>query len=152
MRLKRSIRIQLVAFTVIAIFAISVMFFGYMQIPATFFGVGHYTVTVQLPEAGGLYSEGNVTYRGVKVGRIADVHLTDTGAAAVLSLNSGIDIPADLDAEVHSVSAVGEQYVALLPRNRSAPPLKDGDVISADRTSIPPNINSLLAAANSGLK
>ncbi|MGV0643774.1 MCE family protein [Mycolicibacterium sp. XJ879] len=152
MRLKRSIRIQLVVFAVIAVFAISVMFFGYMKVPATFFGVGHYTVTVQLPEAGGLYSEGNVTYRGVKVGRIVDVHLTDTGAAAVLSLTSGIDIPADLDAEVHSVSAVGEQYVALLPRDRSASPLKDGDVIPADRTSIPPNINSLLASANRGLE
>ena len=30
---------------------------------------------------------------------------------------------------MHSQSAVGEQYVALLPRNGTAPPLKDGDVI-----------------------
>ncbi len=152
MRLKRAIKIQLAIFAVIATVGVAFMFFGYMRIPATFFGVGRYTVTVQLPQAGGLYTDGNVTYRGVAVGRVVDVRLTDTGAAAVLSLKSGIDIPADLDAEVHSVSAVGEQYVALLPHNRDAPPLKDGDVIPASRTTIPPNINSLLASANTGLK
>lgn len=91
-------------------------------------------------------------YRGVTVGRVKDVRLNATGVAAVLSLKSGIDIPADLDAQVHSVSAVGEQYIALLPRSRSAPPLKDGDVIPSSRTSIPPNINTLLAAANTGLQ
>ncbi|MGV0674654.1 MlaD family protein [Mycolicibacterium fortuitum] len=152
MRLKRAVRIQLIVFAVIATVGVAFMFFGYMQVPSAFFGVGRYTVTVQLPHAGGLYPEGNVTYRGVSVGRVVDVRLTDSGAAAVLSLKSGIDIPADLDAEVHSVSAVGEQYVALLPRSRNATPLKDGDVIPAGRTSIPPNINSLLAEVNTGLK
>ncbi|MGV0790769.1 MCE family protein [Mycolicibacterium sp. XJ1819] len=152
MRLKRGVKIQLAVFAVIATVAVTVMFFNYMRIPAAFFGVGHYTVTVQLPQAGGLYPEGNVTYRGVKVGRVVDVRLTETGAEAVLRLKSGIDIPADLDAEVHSVSAVGEQYVALLPRTREASPLKNGDVIPISRTSIPPNINSLLASANRGLE
>ena len=52
-----------------------------------------------------------------QVGIVESVNLTDTGVAAELSLNSGIEIPADLDAEVHSQSAVGEQYVALLPRS-----------------------------------
>ena len=62
------------------------------------------------------------------------VDLTDTGVAAVLSLNSDVKIPADLDAEVHSVSAVGEQFVQLLPRSADGPVLKNGDVIPQDRT------------------
>ncbi len=49
------------------------------------------------------------------------VRLTPTGVEAVLSLKSGIDIPSDLRAEVHSQSAIGEQYVALLPRTGDAP-------------------------------
>ncbi len=53
---------------------------------------------------------------------------------------------------MHSQSAVGEQYVQLLPRNGNAPPLKDGDVIPADRTSVPPDINTLLEATNRGLQ
>lgn len=152
MRLSSRILYQLAAFGVISVVAVAIMFFSYMRVPSAFFGVGHYTVTVQLPEAAGLYATGNVTYRGVAVGRVKDVRLTHTGVEVVLSLNSDVHIPADLNAEVHSVSAVGEQYVALLPRSGSGPPLKNGDVIPVNRTSIPPNINSLLAAANRGLQ
>jgi phospholipid/cholesterol/gamma-HCH transport system substrate-binding protein len=108
-------------------------------------------VTVQLPRTAGLYPSGNVTYHGAEVGRIKSVHLTETGVAAVLTLKSGIEIPSDLDAQVHSQSAVGEQYIALLPR-RESPPLKNGDVIAADRTSVPPDIDSALDAMNTGLK
>jgi phospholipid/cholesterol/gamma-HCH transport system substrate-binding protein len=127
--------------------------FGYYyQLQSRFFDLGVYTVRVELAQANTLYEGGNVTYRGVDVGRINDVRLTDTGAEAVLQLNSGTKIPSDLNVEVHSVSAVGEQYLSLLPRNGTSPPLKNGDVIPADRTTFPPDINALLAAANRGLE
>jgi phospholipid/cholesterol/gamma-HCH transport system substrate-binding protein len=111
MHLNRRVRLQLAIFTIVAVVAGAVMIFGYINVPALV-GAGRYTVTVQLPEAAGLYKSGNVTYRGTEVGRIEDVRLTDTGAQAVLSLNSDTKIPSDLQAEVHSQSAVGEQYVA----------------------------------------
>ena len=152
MRLGKKTQIQLGAFAVVAVVAIGIAVVSYMQIPTVFFGVGRYTVTVQLTQAANLYPGGNVTYHGVEVGRVQAVKLTNTGVAAVLQLKSGIDIPATgLTAEVHSVSAVGEQYVELSPHSATGPPLKDNDVIRADHTSVPPNINSLLAAANSGL-
>lgn len=150
-RLTRRIKIQLLAFAAVSLIAAAVMFFAFMQVPTFFFGIDRYAVTMQLPQAGGLYSGGNVTYRGVEVGRVQAVRLTDTGAEAVLRLNSDIHIPADLSAAVHSVSAVGEQYVELLPRSAQGPSLKDGDVITADRTYVPPDINSLLGATNRGL-
>src|ERR1700741_277995 len=107
MHLTRRTKIQLVVFASIAVVAVAVMGLGYMRIPTVFFGAGRYTVRMQLPQAAGLYQGGNVTYRGVEVGRVQDVRLTNTGAEAVLQLKSGIDIPAgDLTAEVHSVSAV----------------------------------------------
>ncbi len=124
----------------------------FMKLPAKWFGVGRYTVTVELPQTGGLYSTSNVTYRGTEVGRVESVHLTDTGVEAVLSLKSGIDIPSDLIAQVHSQSAIGEQYVELLPRNGTSPPLKNGDVIPLADTTVPPDINAVLAAANTGLQ
>src|ERR1700757_1858610 len=127
------------------------MFFAFMQVPTVFFGVDRYSVTVQLPQAGGLYAGGDVTYRGVEIGRVQTVRLTDTGAEAVLQLDSDVHIPADLSAQVHSVSAVGEQYVELLPRTSKGPSLRNGDVIPLDRTYVPPDINSLLAATNRGL-
>jgi phospholipid/cholesterol/gamma-HCH transport system substrate-binding protein len=151
MRLDRRIKMQLAIFTVIALIAIPIMLFGYVKLPEML-GIGRYTVTVELPAAGGLYKRGNVTYRGTEVGRIEEVRLTNTGVEALLSLNSDTKIPSDLDAEVHSQSAVGEQYVALLPRNGTSPPLKNGDVIPLNRTSVPPDINSLLDATNRGLQ
>lgn len=148
--LTRRIRVQLAVFAVIALISGAAMAFGYIRLPAMF-GIGRYQVTVELPRTAGLYASGNVTYRGAEVGRVESVHLTATGVAAVLSLKSGIDIPSDLDAQVHSQSAVGEQYIALLPR-RDSPPLKNGDVIPADRTSVPPDLDSSLDALDTGLK
>src|SRR3979490_3405171 len=110
MNLHRRIKIQLAIFTVIALVALALMSLHFMELPARMFGVGRYTVKIELPEAGGLYSSGNVTYRGTEVGRVESVHLTNTGVEAVLSLKSGIDIPSDLIAQVHSQSAIGEQY------------------------------------------
>lgn len=151
MRLTRRIRIQLAIFAALILVGLWAVFGYYYQLPSRFFDVGVYTVSVQLSQANTLYDGGNVTYRGVHVGRINEVRLTDTGAEAVLQLDSGTNIPSDLTIEVHSVSAVGEQYLSLLPRNGNSPPLKDGDVIPADRTTFPPDINALLAATNRGL-
>lgn len=152
MRLTRRILIQLAVFVFVAVIAGGVMLFGYIKAPSLLFGVGRYTVTVELPAAGGLYAGGNVSYRGAEVGRVTSVHLTDNGVEAVLSLKSGMKIPSDLDAQVHSQSAVGEQYVALLPRNDTSAPLKNGDVIPLSRSTVPPDINSLLDATNRGLE
>ncbi|MGA5546194.1 MCE family protein [Mycobacterium sp. NPDC051198] len=152
MRMNRRIWIQLAVLTVVTLTAFTVMALGYMRLPNLLFGVGHYRVTVQLPEAAGLYGRANVTYLGTEVGQVRSVELTDTGVDAVLSLRSDVDIPSDLDAEVHSTSAVGEQYVALLPRAGQSAPLADGDVIPVERTTVPPDVNTLLDATNTGLQ
>ncbi|WP_099025843.1 MCE family protein [Mycolicibacterium palauense] len=151
MRLSKWIKIQLAIFATVATVAGALMIFGYIRVPALL-GVGRYDVTMQLASAGGLYGTANVSYRGVEVGRVSSVHLTESGVEATLSLRSDVRIPSDLDAEVRSTSAIGEQYVALLPRGDTAPPLKEGDVIPSARTSIPPAIGTLLDAANRGLQ
>ncbi|MDT5016046.1 MAG: phospholipid/cholesterol/gamma-HCH transport system substrate-binding protein, partial [Mycobacterium sp.] len=152
MNLTRRIWIQLAVVAAVALAGVGVMFFPVLDLQAKWFGIGRYTVTVQLPQAGGLYERGNVTYRGYNVGQVKSVQLTDNGVEAKISLDSDIKIPSDLNAEVHSVSAIGEQYIDLLPRSADAPPLKNGDVIPRDRTTVPPNISSLVDAANKGLQ
>ncbi|MGV0794074.1 MCE family protein [Mycolicibacterium sp. XJ1819] len=151
MRLNRRTRIQLSILGVVSLISITAMVVVYMQIPTTFLGFARYTVTVQLDQAGGLYERSNVSYRGVEVGRVLEVRLTDNGAEAKVQLKSDVPIPADVDVEVHSVSAIGEQYIALLPRSDDGALLKNGDVIAADKVHIPPDINSLLAATDRGL-
>jgi phospholipid/cholesterol/gamma-HCH transport system substrate-binding protein len=151
MILTRQILIQLTIFSLLSLTALGVMVFGYMRLPEMM-GIGEYRVTVELPETGGLYPRGNVTYRGAQVGLVDNVELTDSGVSAVLSLDSDIKIPADVVAEVHSQSSVGEQYVMLVPRSGQGPALRDGDVIPRDRTTVPTDINSVLDDTTRGLE
>ncbi|WP_139805797.1 MlaD family protein, partial [Mycobacterium avium] len=127
--LTRFVRIQLIIFAIVSTIGMATMLISYMQVP-TLLGIGKITVTLELPAEGGLYRFANVTYRGVQVGTVTSVGLTEHGAKATLSLGSSPKIPADLRAEVRSVSAVGEQYVDLRPRTDSPPYLRDGAVIA----------------------
>ncbi len=141
--LTRFVRNQLIIFTIASIVGVAVMLFTYMQVP-TFLGIGRIDVKLQLPATGGLYQFSNVTYRGVQVGKVTDVKLTETGAEATLTLDTSPKIPADLQAEVRSVSAVGEQYVDLRPRTDSGPYLGDGSVIAMDNATIPQQVGPML--------
>jgi virulence factor Mce-like protein len=141
--LTRFVRIQLTIFTIASIVGVLVMVFAYLQAP-TLLGVGRITVTLELPAAGGLYRFSNVTYRGVQVGKVTSVGLSSSGPKATLSLDTSPRIPADLQAQVRSISAVGEQYVDLRPRTDSGPYLKDGSVIPARDTTIPQAVGPML--------
>jgi virulence factor Mce-like protein len=141
--LTRFIKIQLAIFTVVSIIGVSVMAFSYMQIP-TLLGLGRHVVTLQLPSSGGLYRFSNVTYRGVEVGKVTEMRVTPDGAEATMSISTSPKIPADLVAEVRSVSAVGEQYVDLRPRTDSGPYLANGSVITEQNTTIPAPVGPVL--------
>ncbi|MGV0787947.1 MlaD family protein [Mycolicibacterium sp. XJ2] len=141
--LTRAVRTQLIVFTIASVIAVTAMVFGYLRVP-TWFGIGHITVTAELPGTGGLYRFGNVTYRGVQIGKVTSVSPTATGATATLSLRSSPKIPADVQANVRSVSAVGEQYVDLVPRADGPPYLRDGAVIAEPDTTIPLRVGPVL--------
>ena len=141
--LSRFVRNQLIIFTIASIIGVTVMVFTYMQVP-TLLNIGRLTVKLELPAAGGLYRFSNVTYRGVQVGKVTGVKLTENGAEATMSLDTSPKIPADLEAAVRSVSAVGEQYVDLRPRTDSGPYLRDGSVITAENASIPQPVGPML--------
>lgn len=141
--LTRFVRNQLIIFTIASIVGVTVMLFAYMQLP-TLLNVGRLTVTLELPATGGLYRFANVTYRGVQIGKVKSVSLTENGAEALLSLNTSPKIPADLEANVLSVSAVGEQYVDLRPRTDSGPYLEDGSRIPVSDTTIPQQVGPML--------
>ncbi len=126
MNLDRRIKIRLALFAVIALGAAAVMIFRYIDVPAMVFGVGRYNVTVELPRAGGLYPSANVSYQGTVVGRVESVELTDTGVARqCCRCNPRTRFHRELRAEVHSQSAIGEQYVDLRPSTADAPAVEE---------------------------
>ncbi|CAJ1509053.1 MCE family protein [[Mycobacterium] holstebronense] len=141
--LTRFVRIQLILFLVASVIGVGAMLFGYMQVP-TMLGIGRVMVKLDLPETGGLYRFSNVTYNGVQIGTVTNVELTPGGVRATLSLNRSPKVPADLVAAVRSVSAIGEQYVDLLPRSDGGPYLHNGSVIAASDTEVPQQVGPML--------
>src|SRR5579875_1954682 len=111
--LTRLIKRQLVLFGIITVVALLVLGWYYLRIP-TLMGIGQYQLKADLPASGGLYPTANVTYRGITIGKVTNVEPTEQGAQATMSIATRYKIPLDAAANVHSVSAVGEQYLDLV--------------------------------------
>jgi phospholipid/cholesterol/gamma-HCH transport system substrate-binding protein len=111
-----------------------------------------YQVSVQLKDSGGLFERGEVTYRGVTVGRVEGLEFRTRGVTATLAIGNQWKIPSDLTAEVHNRSAVGEQYVDLIPKTDHGPYLVDGSVIAENLTSTPVHDEDLIVATDQLLR
>jgi len=147
--LRTSTRIQLVVFAVIAVLVIGFTAVRYANLGRLVGLRGYYVVQLELANAGGIFPQANVTYRGVSVGRVGAVRLTSTGVEADLNIsNSAPPIPANLQASVADLSAVGEQYVNLRPATSSGPYLTQGSVIPLRDTQLPLPVTSLLTSIN----
>ncbi|OMC52572.1 mammalian cell entry protein [Mycobacterium sp. IS-2888] len=142
------VRRQLILFGILTVISLSVLGIYYLQIPSLM-GVGRYTLKAELPASGGLYPTGNVTYRGITIGKVTDVEPTEQGAEATLSIDSRYKVPIDAIANVHSVSAVGEQYLDLVSPGNPGKFLSDGQTIS--KGTVPSEIGPALDTANRGL-
>jgi phospholipid/cholesterol/gamma-HCH transport system substrate-binding protein len=143
--LLRGTKVRLFLFALIAVFGIAYVGGTYAGLDRLFFSRG-YEVTVQFADSGGIFTNAEVTYRGVAVGRVTELRLSDTGIDVVLDIeDSAPPIPADTRAAVVNRSAVGEQYVDLIPDHSDPPYLTDGSVIPREHTAIPPGPEVLLS-------
>jgi phospholipid/cholesterol/gamma-HCH transport system substrate-binding protein len=143
----RLTKIQLAIFAIITVVTLTVMGIYYLRLPATF-GIGTYEASADFEAGGGLYKNANVTYRGVAVGRVESVSLNPNGVTAEMRLNSGTPIPQNVIATVKSVSAIGEQYIDLVPPDGPAPgKLRDGSKIERANTRIGQDVADLLHQA-----
>jgi phospholipid/cholesterol/gamma-HCH transport system substrate-binding protein len=141
----RRTRIQLLIFVVITLLGVSYVGARYARLDRVFLD-DHYTVVVHLERSGGIYEGGEVSYRGVQVGRVGRLALADDGVDAYLDIeNAYDDIPADTLAVVGNRSAVGEQYVELQPRSDAAPYLGEDSEISMADTRTPIATEKFLA-------
>ncbi|HEY0499872.1 MAG TPA: MlaD family protein [Kutzneria sp.] len=137
----RLVRIQLAVFSALTIFAVSVIVVDYLGLTG-----GKYTVTADFADASGLYPGAEVTYLGVSVGKVASMDLGTGGVAVALSLDQ--PVPAALRAEIHSTSAIGEQYVDLSPVGDTGIRAVDGTTITADRTKPMTPTDALLSSVD----
>jgi phospholipid/cholesterol/gamma-HCH transport system substrate-binding protein len=141
----RRTRIQLLVFVVITLLGVSYVGARYARLDRLVLD-DHYTVVAHFPDSGGIFAGGEVSYRGVQVGRVGELQLTDDGVDVYMDIdNSHDDIPADSLAVVGNRSAVGEQYVELQPQVDTAPYLGDSSEIAMADTRTPIPTQKLLA-------
>ncbi len=110
----RLVQVQLAVFAIVAICAVGYTGYAYGGFQR-YTGIGTYTVTADLADAGGLYPNALVTYRGVDVGVVTGLDAGVNGATARLQIKSDNHIPANSQAYVRSVSAAGEQFIDWCP-------------------------------------
>lgn len=113
-----------------------------------------YSVYAQFKDAGGVFTNQEVTYRGITVGQVGEMKVTETGVEIELKIDKDFDeIPKeDIEARVMFKSAVGEQFIDLLPGTDEEPYLEHDDEIPVEQTSIPVSTQALLSTLEAVLR
>jgi phospholipid/cholesterol/gamma-HCH transport system substrate-binding protein len=140
----RRTKLQLIAFVLLTVVGVSYVGAKYARLDR-FFVDDSFTVVAHFPDSGGSFAGAEVSYRGVRIGQVEELELTDDGVDLHLAIDQDHDdIPADTLAVVGNRSAVGEQYVELQPQTDDGPFLREGDEIDEDDTRIPLSTTTLL--------
>jgi len=132
----RRTRIQLVVFALITLIGVSFAGAKYARLDRLVHDPT-YTVVAHLASSGGIYQGAEVDWRGVRVGQVGKLVLTDEGVDVHLDVDRKYKaIPSATIAAVANRSAVGEQYVDLQPTTDAGPYLRE--IALADtRTPLP---------------
>lgn len=144
----RIVRNQLIVFGVVTLITLLVLGIYYLRLPSVA-GIGQYTLKAELPTSGGLYATANVTYRGATIGKVTSVEPTKSGAQVTMSIDDRYQIPIDATANVHSVSAVGEQYLDLVSEGAPGKTFLPGQTVT--KGTVPEDIGEALDAVERGL-
>jgi phospholipid/cholesterol/gamma-HCH transport system substrate-binding protein len=140
----RTTKVQLLVFALITLLGCSYVGARYAQLDRLVVD-DTYTVSADFADSGGIFVGAEVSYRGVPVGRVEGMQLTEHGVRVDLGIQNDVDaIPSDVDVVVANRSAVGEQYVDLQPRTDHGPYLHDRSVIAQADTRVPVAPTTLL--------
>ena len=133
-------KVQLLVFVLITMVGVAYVGARYARLDRLVFD-DSYQVVAHFANSGGIFEGAEVSYRGVTVGQVGDMRVSETGVDVVLEIDDdSARIPSDTEALVANRSAVGEQFVDLLPRTDEGPYLaEDSEIAQADtRTPIAP--------------
>ena len=140
----RRTKIQLLIFVIITLVGVSYVGARYARLDRLVRDDA-YTVVAHFSDSGGIFAGGEVSYRGVRIGTVDKLELTDEGVDVYLDIdNKWDDIPSETKAIVGNRSAVGEQYVELQPQTDDGPYLDDDSQIPIDMTATPIQTDALL--------
>jgi virulence factor Mce-like protein len=103
-------------------------------------------VTAYFSETIGVYPASTVRVLGVPVGTVNSVQPDGTGVRVIMTLNSGVAVPASAGAVVVAPSVVADRYIQLTPAYTGGPQLSNGAVIPASRTAVPVEVDQIYSS------
>jgi phospholipid/cholesterol/gamma-HCH transport system substrate-binding protein len=103
-------------------------------------------ITAFFPETIGVYPQSTVRVLGVPVGTVDGVQPDGTSVKVTMTINSGVKIPAGVDAVVLAPSVVSDRYIQLTPAYTGGPLLASGAVIPESRTAVPVEVDQVYAS------
>lgn len=137
------VKVRLIAFLVLSAVGVVYVAASYLGLVDKALGRG-VELHATLPTSGGLFVGSEVTYRGVKVGKVSGMDVIPSGVRVDVALEEGTKIPRNSPVRVHNLSAVGEQYLDFVPTSNTGPYAVAGDTIKGDAESMPQSTDDLL--------
>jgi phospholipid/cholesterol/gamma-HCH transport system substrate-binding protein len=130
-------KVQLMVFALITMVGVTYVGATYARLDRLLFD-DSYRVVAHFEDSGGIFAGAGVSYRGVTVGQVKELEVTEEGVDVILSIDDDSErIPLDTNALVANRSAVGEQYVDLLPNTDEGPYLDEDSEIPVENTDTP---------------
>ena len=141
--MSHGVKLRIAAFLVLSAVGIVYVAGSYLGLVDRLLGRG-IAVHATLPSSGGLFEGSEVTYRGVKIGKVSAMNATADGVDLTLALQDGTELPEDSPMYVHNLSAVGEQYLDFEPPDEQGPFAEAGYTFHGDKDSLPVDEGDLL--------
>jgi phospholipid/cholesterol/gamma-HCH transport system substrate-binding protein len=93
-----------------------------------------YTIYLNAPNVGGLKVRAGVLMSGVQIGTVSDLALASAGTNVILTLRiySRYEIHKDARFEIQTSGFLGDQFVAIIPGQNTAPLFQDRDEAQAE--------------------
>ncbi|QLL10218.1 virulence factor Mce family protein [Mycobacterium vicinigordonae] len=113
-------------------------------------GRGSYTIQAQLPDVQNLKENSRVQVNDVTVGNVTRIEIQGWHALVTMTLQGGVDLPANATATIGQTSLLGSVHVELAPP-KDIPPsgkLKNGSLIPLSSGAAYPSTEQTLAAVS----
>ncbi|KAA8886802.1 MCE family protein [Nocardia colli] len=120
----------LIAGGLVAVLVVAAIYSGVTRIGKT-------KITAYFPSTSGLYQGDEVRVLGVSVGRIDSIEPGKDRVKVEMTIDRGIDLPADARAVIISPSLVSARFIQVAPAYVGGPKMRDGAEIPLEHTAVP---------------
>ncbi|CAM5367956.1 hypothetical protein SALBM135S_08531 [Streptomyces alboniger] len=101
-------------------------------------------ITAYFDRAVAVHEGSDLRVLGVRVGSVDEIRPEGRQVRVRLTLDEGVEVPAQVQAVVVAPSVVSGRFVQLSPAYSSGPQIRDGAVIDAGHTATPVEVDELL--------